>query len=66
MACCRLAAPAHPCEHCKDAKRAYNVKHGIPSIDDAQFFDDDDDDDDELQAKDDDSSDATDAEPGRR
>ena len=50
----------------KDAKRAYNVKHGIPSIDDAQFFDDDDDDDDEVQAKDDDSSssDATDdAEP---
>lgn len=29
----------------KDAKRAYNVKHGIPSIDDQQFFDEDEDED---------------------
>ena len=34
----------------KDAKRAYNVKHGIPSIDDQQFFDEDDDEDEADEA----------------
>ena len=33
------------------AKKAYNVKHGLVTIDDAQFFDDDDDDDDDELSK---------------
>ena len=33
----------------KDAQRAYNVKHGIPSIDDQQFFDEDEDEDESVE-----------------